>query len=170
MSDLGQFVPRRRRRGPAQSPSVPPPVGLTGQLTDWLQVRGEFRNRVEGFSGGGFKPDSTDGYVLNRFRFNAMITPARTLKLVIQAQDARTFEKATGGRVAPFRDTLDLRLAYGEFGGAQNTIRVGRQELLFGESRLIGSLPWTNTARSFDAAPYVFVGERPLAGGGRPPR
>jgi hypothetical protein len=30
-------------------------------------------------------------------------------------------------------------------------VRVGRQELFFGEQRLIGHLNWTNTARTFDA-------------------
>ena len=50
----------------------------------------------------------------------------------------------------PFRDTLDLRMAYGEFGGARNMVRVGRQELAFGEQRLIGHLNWVNNARSFD--------------------
>jgi len=146
---------------PAQAPIPPPaaprppapiPVGLSGRVTDWLQIRGEFRNRIEGVTGGGFKPDSTDGYVLDRFRLNATFTAASTVKFVVQAQDARTFDKTSGGDAVPYRDTFDLRLAYGEFGGVENTFRVGRQELLFGESRLIGPLPWTNTARSFDGA------------------
>src|SRR5262249_47096873 len=50
----------------------------------------------------------------------------------------------------PVRDTFDLRLAYGEFGGVRNMVRVGRQELVFGEQRLIGHLNWVNNARSFD--------------------
>jgi hypothetical protein len=90
--------------------------------------------------------------VLDRFRINAMITPAKALKFVVQGQDARTFEKTIGGQAVPYRDTFDLRMAYGEFVAGQDTFRVGRQELLFGESRLIGPLPWTNTARSFDSA------------------
>jgi hypothetical protein len=135
---------------PAPRSSGPPPVGLSGQLASWLQVRGEFRGRLEGFTGGGFKPGSSDAYMLDRFRINAMVAPAKTVKFVVQMQDARAFEKNTGGQAVPFRDTLDLRLAYGEFGNARNSVRAGRQELAFGEQRLIGHLNWTNTARSFD--------------------
>ncbi len=145
---------------PRTSPS-PPPVGLTGQVNGWLQVRGEFRGRLEGFTGGSYRPDNSDGYMLDRFRINAIVTPSRVAKFVVQAQDARTFDKTTGGQAVPFRDTWDLRMAYGEFGGARNMIRAGRQELAFGEQRLIGSLPWTNTARSFDGV-RATVSRRPF--------
>ncbi len=50
---------------------------------------------------------------------------------------------------------MDIRQAYVEFGKPEAPsflLRVGRQELVFGEQRLIGHLNWTNTARSFDAA------------------
>jgi Alginate export len=145
---------------PRPSPS-PPPVGLTGQMNGWLQIRGEFRGRLEGFTGGSYRPDNSDAYMLDRFRFNAIVTPSRVAKFVVQVQDARTFDKTTGGQAVPFRDTLDLRMAYGEFGGAHNMIRGGRQELAFGEERLIGSLPWTNTARSFDGV-RTTVSRRPF--------
>jgi hypothetical protein len=135
---------------PAPEPSVPAAVGLSGQLANWLQIRAEYRGRLEGFSGGGYKPDSSDAYMLDRFRVNATVAPAKTVKFVVQMQDARAFDKTTGGQAAPFRDTLDLRLAYGEFGDSQNRIRAGRQELVFGEQRLIGHLNWVNAARSFD--------------------
>jgi hypothetical protein len=55
----------------------------------------------------------------------------------------------------PFEDTFDLRQAFIEFGKVEAppvVLRVGRQELVFGEQRLIGHLNWTNTSRSFDAA------------------
>jgi hypothetical protein len=135
---------------PVPVPSAPPAVGLNGQVASWFQIRGEFRGRLEGFNGGGFKPESSDAYMLDRFRVDATLAPARTVKFVVQLQDARAFDKATGGQAAPFRDTLDLRLAYGELGNARNTVRVGRQELVFGEQRLIGNLNWVNAARSFD--------------------
>ena len=135
---------------PPPRPSAPPAIGLSGQLNSWLQLRGEFRGRLEGFDGGGFKPDNSDGYMLDRFRINATVAPSKTAKFVVQVQDARVFDKATGGSAVPFRDTIDLRMAYGEFGGASNMVRAGRQELAFGEQRLIGHLNWVNVARSFD--------------------
>ncbi len=135
---------------PPPRPSAPPPVGLPGQFASWLQLRGEFRGRLEGFDGGAFRPDNRDGYMLDRFRLNATVAPSKTAKFVVQVQDARVFDKTTGGSAVPFRDTLDLRMAYGEFGGARNMVRAGRQELAFGEQRLIGHLNWVNDARSFD--------------------
>jgi hypothetical protein len=127
---------------------APAPLAVDGQLTPWLQLRGEFRARVEGFSGGGFA-DNSDAYWMDRFRLNATVTPSTSMKFVVQLQDARAFTKTTGSQLVPLRDTLDLRMAYGEFGSA-NSVRVGRQELAFGEQRLIGHLNWLNTARSFD--------------------
>jgi hypothetical protein len=135
---------------PPPRPSAPPAVGLSGQLASWLQLRGEFRGRLEGFDGGAFKPDNSDAYMLDRFRVNATVAASKTAKFVVQVQDARTFDKTTAGSTAPFRDTIDLRMAYGEFGGARNMVRAGRQELAFGEQRLIGHLNWVNAARSFD--------------------
>jgi hypothetical protein len=133
----------------AQSP-VPVPLGPSGQVSSWLSVRAEFRGRVEGFDGGAYRPDNSDGYMLDRFRINATAAPSKLAKFVVQLQDARAFDKTSGGLGVPFRDTLDLRMAYGEFGGTRNMIRAGRQELAFGEQRLIGHLNWVNNARSFD--------------------
>ena len=128
----------------------PAPLGVDGQLTPWLQVRGEFRARVEGFTGAGFA-DNSDAYWMDRFRLNATASPTTSMKLVVQIQDARAFDKTAGSQLVPLRDTLDLRLAYGEF-GSTNTVRIGRQELVFGEQRLLGHVSWLNTARSFDGA------------------
>ena len=143
----------------AQAPAEPQPVplGISGQLTPWLQVRGEFRTRIEGFTGGGFG-DTKDAYWMDRFRLNATVRPAKSLAFVVQAQDARTFDKTAGSQAAPFRDTLDLRMAYGEI-GSKHTVRIGRQELAFGEQRLLGHLAWVNTARSFDGARATIKGK-----------
>jgi hypothetical protein len=126
----------------------PAPLGLDGQLAPWLQVRGEFRARVEGFTGGGFA-DVADAYWMDRFRLSATVSPTRSTTFVVQVHDARAFDKTTGQQLAPLRDTLDLRMAYGEF-GSTSTVRLGRQELVFGEQRLIGQSGWQNTARTFD--------------------
>ena len=126
----------------------PVPLGVDGQLSPWLQLRGEFRARVEGFTGGGFA-DTSDAYWMDRFRLNATMTPNPSMKFVVQVQDARAFDKTAGSQVAPLRDTWDLRMAYGEFGSA-STVRIGRQELVFGEQRLLGHVSWLNTARTFD--------------------
>src|SRR5439155_5870576 len=135
---------------PTPAATQPVPLGVNGQLTPWLQVRGELRTRIEGFTGGGFT-DNEDAYWMDRFRLNAMIRPSKSVSFVVQGQDSRVFDKAAGSQAPAFRDTLDLRIAYGEF-GSTTSVRIGRQELAFGEQRLLGHLAWVNTARSFDGA------------------
>ena len=136
---------------PLATPPSPVPLAMNGRLANWLQLRGEFRARTEGFNGGGFSSDNDDAYWMDRFRLNATVRPSSSLIFFVQAQDARAFNKTTGAGAAPFRDTIDLHQAYGESAiGSKAVVRIGRQELAFGEQRLIGSLVWANVARTFD--------------------
>jgi Alginate export len=132
----------------------PLPNRVNEILPGWLRVRGEFRDRMEGFTNAGFTSGRDDLYWLNRFRFNATIQPSRLLAFSVQAQDARVQKKTIGSTGPPFRDVFDLRMAFADVGDPQHSpflIRVGRQELAFGEQRLVGHLSWLNTARTFDA-------------------
>lgn len=152
-----------QRAGPLQTapgPPVPVPLGVDGQVTSWLQLRGEFRARMEGFTGGGFVNNNDDAYWMDRFRLNATARASKRLSFFVQVHDARAFDKTTGGLAVPLRDTLDLRQAYGELASTHVTVRLGRQDFAFGEQRLIGNLPWANTARSFDAARVTLKGKR----------
>jgi len=126
---------------------------LNEQLPAWLQFGGEFRLRLEESAVSGFN-NPEDGYLLGRTRFNVTIKPLPWLKFFGQSQDARAFFQDVPHPVAPFQDTWDLRQAYVELGDADKgplALTVGRQEINFGEERLVGSSNWTNTARTFDA-------------------
>lgn len=131
-----------------------PSEQINQRLPGWLRFSGEERLRFEGFDAGGFKPDNGDDYLLHRLRFNMKIQPLGWLKVFVQTEDARAFWKNQAA-APPFEDTWDLRLAYAEFGDMEKSpvaVRVGRQEINLGEERLVGSAPWLNTPRSFDAA------------------
>jgi hypothetical protein len=138
------------------TPSEPPlPNRMNEVLPRWLRVRGEFRERFEGFANSGFRDANDDAYYLTRVRLNASVTASKSLSFQVQAQDARVADKTIGpNNAAPFHGTFDVRTAFADIGasGSAVTARLGRQDLSYGDQRLLGALPWTNTARSFDAA------------------
>src|SRR5207302_7150168 len=115
---------------------------------------GEFRTRLEGFNGGAFKDNNSDDYLLTRLRINMKIQPVSWLKFVFQGQDARVFWKNQNPPAPPYQNTMDLRMAYLEIGDAEKKtfgLRAGRQQLNFGDQRLVGAVNWLNTARTFNA-------------------
>ena len=141
---------------PAAAPAVQPMLShVNKSLPAWLRFSGEYRMRLEGVDGAGFRPDNRDAYVLSRVRLNMRVSPTYWMRFQLQGQDAQAFGRNVKPDAPPFEDTMDIRQAYLEFGKTEAPsvlLRVGRQELVFGEMRLIGHLNWTNTARSFDAA------------------
>jgi hypothetical protein len=148
--------------GPASSPLIfSDPYGLrdlrpTGKLNDhlpkWLQFGLDERLRFEGFSGGGFKPNNSDAYVLNRLRFGLLFKPVDWFKVVAQVQDARSFfqEPPTG---PPNNVRWDLKLAYAQFGDPEThkvTVSAGRQLLDFNNT-IAANSEWRNQGRSYDS-------------------
>lgn len=140
----------------ATPPAMRPPLPnrLNDVLPSWLRMRGEFRERFEGFQGSGFVDGRDDAYALSRFRVNATVTASPMLSFQVQAQDARVAAKQVGSTAAPFAGTFDLRMAFADIGSSKSpvAVRVGRQELAYGEQRLVGPVGWLNTARTFDGA------------------
>ena len=118
-----------------------------------LAVRAEVRERMEGFDGLGFNDTRDDLYWLTRVRVNATVTPSKVFSFQAQVQDARVARKTVGPTGAPFKASFDLRTAFADIGaaGGRVTVRVGRQELVYGEQRLVGHVSWLNAARTFDA-------------------
>ena len=127
-------------------------------MPSWLRLRAELRERMEGFEGAGFVEGRDDLYWLTRLRLNATIAPRPLLSFQLQVQDARVAKKQVGPVGAPFQGPFDLRMAFAEVGNASTpvAVRVGRQELAFGEQRLVGHVSWLNTARTFDGARATF--------------
>jgi hypothetical protein len=124
------------------------------RLPAWLRIRGEFRERFEGFDGLGFNESREDFYWLTRARFNVSVAPSKSLSFQAQLQDARVARKSVGPTGAPFRSPFDLRTGFADVGSSTSRValRVGRQELVYGEQRLVGHVGWLNAARTFDAA------------------
>jgi hypothetical protein len=124
-----------------------------------MRIGVEHRGRLEGFTGVGFADKREDLYWLNRFRVTARFEMNPWLSAAVQAQDARVEGRNGAITGAPFRDQFDLRLAHVDIGNVEKSrfaVRGGRQELVFGDQRLVGHVSWLNTARSFDAVRGVF--------------
>jgi hypothetical protein len=146
---------------PAAQTSRPPVFNRANErLPAWLRVRAEVRERLEGFDGLGFNDDREDLYWLTRVRLNASVTPSKYLSFQAQVQDARVARKTVGPTAAPFQAPFDLRQGFADIGTATSpvAVRVGRQELVYGEQRLLGHVSWLNAARTFDAAKVTFRG------------
>jgi hypothetical protein len=126
---------------------------VNGGLTKWLRTGTEYRARAEGFTGGAFKPNnealspqpSPDQYLSD---------PDTLAQVGFQRQDAHLFLNNQNPAAPPYQDSMDLSQAYIEIGDLDKgavSERAGRQELAFGDDRLLGNANWLNTARSFDA-------------------
>jgi hypothetical protein len=140
----------------AQKPP-PFPNRANELMPSWLRLRGEFRERVEGLDNAGFTAGRDDVYYLSRLRLSATAT-GHSMGATVQVQDARVADKSIGPQSAPFQAGFDFRQAFVDVGNAKAPLaaRLGRQEIAFGDQRLVGHAGWLNAARSFDAARVTF--------------
>ncbi|MBS1806430.1 MAG: alginate export family protein [Acidobacteria bacterium] len=127
-------------------------------MPSWVKFSAEGRVRFETLHGVQFNPkDNT--YLLQRLRLNLTATPSSSLRLVLQAQDARVFFTNASPIPASQKDAIDLRIGYAEIGNYETralTLRAGRQGLDFGEGRLLSDGDWSNVGRSFEAMRLTF--------------
>ncbi len=124
---------------------------LEESLPKWLRFTGELRDRVEGYENLNFKPNNGDLYDLYRMHVGMLIEPVAWLRFFIEGSDERVFDKSPA--VPNYQNTWDIKKAYVELGETEGTgfgLRVGRQELYFGNGRFIGNSWWSNASRSFD--------------------
>ena len=123
-------------------------------LPAWLKLGAELRGRLEVNTATGFLRGNDDGYYLHRLRLNAALEPHSQIRFFIQVQDSHAPGLGQTPAPASVVNTLDLRQGYLETGAAGTgwSLRVGRQDILLGEERLVGAAGWGNVTRSFDAA------------------
>jgi hypothetical protein len=148
-------------------------------MTNWdfsgsMRLRGEAK---EGFAVPG-RPGSVDfrergadvnnEYLLGKLRIQAGYTESwwsvfvqgRSSFAVNDDRFAYANNPAVPGTVkrrgeGPESDTIDLQQAYVTVGNPKEspvTLKLGRQELIYGEERLVGAFGWNNIGRVFDAA------------------
>ena len=119
----------------------------------WLHFGGEYRMRPEDHTAYSFTPGHDDGFLLSRLRLNLEMTPTTWFTAFVQAQDSEPVGIAPAHIATSIKDVFDLRQAYVQFQKGEKSwirFRVGRQELRFGQERLVGVSDWTNAPRVFD--------------------
>jgi hypothetical protein len=170
---LGQEKPATAT--PVASPAKP--AASAGLVNDWLRqesadfnqwdIGGQVRGRFEaksGFAVSGvvgavdFSQTTPDNnYWLLREKIHVGYKPVSWLNIFAEGRDSSTFsDKRTP---EPEEDSIDLHQAFIGLGDPKQfpvTAKIGRQELSYGDERLVGGFDWNNIGRVFDAAKLRF--------------
>lgn len=99
-------------------------------------------------------PQSQNDFLLLRTRVHAGYSPTGWLNVFGEGENS----SSTGDKRNPNPQSdgpFDLHQGYVRLGGTETlpvSLKVGRQELSYGDERLVGAFDWDNVGRSFDAA------------------
>ena len=122
----------------------------------YVSLGGEARLLYEIVNNGAFGADPPDdnGYFLKRVLMHADVHPADRFRGFLQFQAANESGRAAGPRVED-EDAFDVNQAFVDWtfhrkGSDHAVLRIGRQELEFGVSRLISARDGLNTRQAFD--------------------
>lgn len=160
----------------AEISTTGPKPASAGVVNDWLReqngafapwdIGGELRARVEhkaNFATAGI-PGTADflrvggnrdnSYILFREKVHIGYKPADWFQVFAEGRDSSSHGDDRNPN--PEADHFDLHQAYVRIGGNLErcpvTLQAGRQHLIYGDERLIGSFGWSNLERVFDAA------------------
>lgn len=137
----------------AQKEDTPPDkvqyLSIPG-LPDWMSMDWELRGRTEADTATQYQAGNFEMYELTRVRGGIAVQPTRWFSAYAQFHDLHALNLPVADALPNMRDTFDLRQAYLTLQSLPVIIMPGRQELRFGEERLIGISDWTNDSRTFD--------------------
>lgn len=135
-------------------------VWVTGQERLRLEYRENnvtFNNKLD---------KDTDLWLLQRSRFGLGVKPCDWVRVYGELQDAREIDSQRFP-APPLNDanleedTIDWRQGWVEIANYKEFpvgFKIGRQELSYGDERLIGSFDWNNAGRVFDAVKFRWQG------------
>ncbi len=131
---------------------VSPPPSLQAQDDDEypkVSFDGQFRLRSEADGRTtGMRPDYA---TLSRIRVGIQADLLQWIRVYAQVQDARAWGDETNTFQDGSADLFDLHQGFAALGTSSRfTARLGRQEMILGDERLVGALGWSNLGRSFD--------------------
>jgi len=180
----GSLIAQPSPAGTANAATAPAPPATAGVFNDWLRQQhslfnsfdlgAQFRPRYvyqtyfavpgAGPTAVDFRantPESVNDFLLLRTRVHAGYSPTDWLTIFGEGQNS----SSTSDRRNPNPQSdgpFDLHQGYIQVGGANDlpvSLKVGRQELSYGDERLIGTFDWDNVGRAFDAAKLRYEGD-----------
>jgi hypothetical protein len=128
-----------------------------------LDLGANIRLRVEhqsGFDVRRYEPDTTDRFLLTRIMLDSNLRFDSDRRLFVQFRDAHApgtrLKRKDFSKSNPGEDLWDIRQLYFEWnkiGGSLLGMRIGRQQISYGDQRIFGAGLWGNTGRyTWDAA------------------
>ncbi len=116
----------------------------------WLTLDMQIRERGENQSSDGYVSGNDAVYDLSRIWGGMEVRPSQHFLAYIQFMDTHALGLPLKYVAANMRDDFDDRQAFLEFHAKNVKIIAGRQELRYGEGRLVGISNWTNNSRTWD--------------------
>jgi len=131
-------------------------ISLGNEGDRYLSIGGEIRQRFEYFHNPvwGQEEQDDNGYWLQRYMLHTDVHLGSRVRFFGQLKSGIEIGRAGGPRGAD-EDKLDLHQAFGEIRALTNgkdglTLRIGRQEIGLGSSRLVSFREGPNVRQSFD--------------------
>ncbi|HEY4048240.1 MAG TPA: alginate export family protein [Acidobacteriaceae bacterium] len=122
----------------------------SGILPSWMSLDFELRGRTEDQTAIKLISGQNELYELTRARGGMQIQASSWFTAYVQFQDAHALALPLKYTAANMRDTFDLRQGYLDLHSKSVRLIAGRQELRYGDERVVGISDWTNTSRSWD--------------------
>lgn len=123
-----------------------------------VTIGGEVRERYEFRDQADFNSNASDtlSFIGSRIRLHLNYEVTSDITFFLQIQDARLF----GGEISTASNDNNVDLHQG-YVMAKNvgptSLTIGRQELAFGDHRLVGNFGWSNIGRSFDGLRLTYL-------------
>jgi hypothetical protein len=137
-------------------------IPLDREGHNYLSIGGEARERYEWYHNAnwGQGPQDDDGYLLQRYMLHADWHPGTRVRLFFQLKSGLE-DGRTGGPRPTDEDRLDVHQGFFDWIAAADkerslTLRIGRQEMSYGSSRLVSVRESPNVRQSFDGVRMIW--------------
>jgi hypothetical protein len=122
------------------------------EIPKWMTLDMELRGRTEEQTSLGYVSGKDRLYELTREWGGLTVRPTNWLTGYLQFLDTHALGLPLCDVASNMRDVFDFRQGYLNFHYESAQLFVGRQELKFGDERVVGISDWTNNSRTWDGA------------------